>query len=201
MLLRLSALLLTLFLTDAEPAGDDGGEQPSGNEPTDAGRAPAQTSTEDRASSRPDSANKLIKDFVKAEGITVEDLIREYGDLKKGRQTEFQRLEGERDTFKTKAEELEARYRTAVASSAVREAAGQAGAISPKAVYALIRDDVQFDDAGEPSNIAELIERAKEDEPQLFRAAGGSGDGGKGNGQGAPRDINAVFRDIARNAS
>jgi hypothetical protein len=79
-----------------------------------------------------------------------------------------------------RATALEARIRDTNARSAVTDAATKANAVSTKAVYALIRDDIEFDDDGEPTNIADLIKAAKADEPSLFRASAGSGDGGKG---------------------
>lgn len=201
MFLTLLRLLPLLALTEADSAGD--ADSAADTSEPDTGREPAsQQSTDGREPSKPEpSANKLIKDFVKQQGITVEDLIAEYTTLKDGQKTEFQRLEGERDTYRTKAEELEQRYRSAVASSAVRDAASAAGAISPKAVYAMIRDDVEFDDNGEPTNIADLIAQAQQDEPQLFRASGGSGDGGRGGNGHQPADINAFLRQIGQNAS
>jgi hypothetical protein len=198
----LLALAPMLLLSDAGDAGTDAPDSTDQGDTTPTGREPdSQHASDGREPSKPEpSANKLIKDFVKQQGITVEDLISEYTTLKDGQKTEFQRLEGERDTYRTKAEELEQRYRSAVASSAVKDAASAAGAISPKAVYALIRDDVEFDDNGEPTNIADLIAQAQQDEPQLFRASGGSGDGGRGGNGHTPSDINSVFRQIAQNA-
>lgn len=93
-----------------------------------------------------------------------------------------------------RATAAESRYRTAIGRAAVTDAASKAGAISTKAVYALIRDDIDFDDDGEPTNIAALIAAAKKDEPQLFRAAGGSGDGGRGGPPDTTTDMNAQMR-------
>lgn len=196
----LLALAPMLLLSDAGDAGTDAPDSTDQGDTTPTGGTPSNQQGGGTPPTPEPSANKLIKDFVKQHGITVEDLINEYTTLKDGQKTEFQRLEGERDTYRTKAEELEQRYRSAVASSAVKDAASAAGAISPKAVYALIRDDVEFDDNGEPTNIADLIAQAQQDEPQLFRASGGSGDGGRGGNGHTPSDINSVFRQIAQNA-
>jgi hypothetical protein len=44
--------------------------------------------------------------------------------------------------------------------------------------------------------LAELQKAA----PNVFRASGGSGDGGRGNGQGTTRDINSLLREMAAEA-
>ena len=93
-----------------------------------------------------------------------------------------------------RATAAELRYQAAIGRAAVTEAATKAGAISTKAVYALIREDIDFDDDGEPTNIEDLITAARKDEPQLFRAAAGSGDGGKGGRAPATDDMNAQMR-------
>lgn len=166
---------------------------------TTAGAADATSHTADTAAqTRPDtSANKLIKDFAKAEGISVEELLDQYKTLRDANRTDRERLESELNTHKTRAEQAEQRLRDATARSAASDAASKAGAISPKAVYALIRGDIEYDATGEPTNIADLIEQAKADEPQLFRAAAGSGDGGKGGASPNATDINQVFRQMA----
>lgn len=203
MFLTMLRLLPLLMLQDAGDAGD-GGDAGTDQTPTTGGTPDAETGGGTPPAPAPaaqPSANKLIKDFVKDRGITIEDLLSEYSTLKDANKTEFERLTGQVDDFKAKYEQSEARYRGVVARSAVTDEATKAGAISPKAVYALIRDDVEFDKAGEPTNIAELIAQAKTDEPQLFRAAGGSGDGGKGNSSPQMTDMNAVLRGMARNAT
>ncbi len=145
------------------------------------------------------SANKLIKDFAAQRGITVEAMLDRFAELENTGKTELHRLEGERDTFKTRSTELETRLRDVTASTAARDAAAKAGARSPRAVYALIRSDIEFNKQGEPTNIAELIEAAKTDEPGLFKAADGTADGGA-SGNNGTRDINSVFRQMAKGA-
>lgn len=77
-----------------------------------------------------------------------------------------------------RATAAELRLRDANARVAVSDAATNAKAISVRAVYALIRDDLEFDDDGEPTNVDALVKASIKAEPSLFRAANGSGDGG-----------------------
>src|SRR5690606_6872350 len=74
MFLTLLRLLPLLALTEADSAGD--ADSAADTSEPDTGREPAsQQSTDGREPSKPEpSANKLIKDFVKQQGITVEDL-------------------------------------------------------------------------------------------------------------------------------
>lgn len=109
----------------------------------------------------------------------------------KAAKREVTRLEGElRDALaksdnselEGKIADLERKLRDATSKNAITEAATAANAVSPKAVYALIRDKVEIDDEGNATNVAELVEALKNDEPTLFRAAGGSLDGGARSG-------------------
>ncbi len=93
--------------------------------------------------------------------------------------SDVERLTGERDAAAKRATDTETRLRDANARSAVADAAGKVNAISTRAVYAMIRADLEFDDDGDPTNVDALIKQAQKDEPSLFRAAAGSGDGGR----------------------
>lgn len=93
--------------------------------------------------------------------------------------SDVERLTGERDAAAKRAEEADIKLRNANARVAVTEAATNAKAISAAAVYALIRPDLEFDDDGEPTNVAALLAQVQRKEPLLFRAANGSADGGK----------------------
>lgn len=110
----------------------------------------------------------------------LKDAEAKLADLENAGKSESDQIAAKLTAAEERATAAESRYRVAVGRAAVTDAATKAGAISPKAVYALIRDDIDFDDDGEPTNIGDLIAQAKKDEPQLFRAAAGSADGGKG---------------------
>jgi hypothetical protein len=75
-----------------------------------------------------------------------------------------------------RAEAAERRFRESNARSVVYEAVGSLA--SPRAVFALIRDDIEYDDEDQPTNVAALIARERKADTTLFRAAGGSADGG-----------------------
>lgn len=96
-----------------------------------------------------------------------------------------------------RATAAETRLQDANARSAVTDAATKVNAVSTRAVYALIRSDLEFDDDGEPTNVDALLKRAQKDEPSLFRAAAGSGDGGATGPAGTENDMNARLRRAA----
>lgn len=121
----------------------------------------------------------------------LEKRVKAFEDAQK---TEAQRQQDALEAAEQRANTFEQRYRGVVTRSAVAEEATKAGAISTNAVYALIRDDITFSDDGEPTNVTKLIAKARDDEPQLFRASGGSGDGGKGNGTTTKQSLNDLIR-------
>jgi DNA repair exonuclease SbcCD ATPase subunit len=147
----------------------------------------ADTSTDSQRETQADSQDTVSLDEIKKVRSEAANLRKRLKDAE-SKLSQFEtanQSEDEKRTQALKAAEerataAESRYRAAIGRSAVTDAASKAGAISSRAVYALIRDDIEFDDDGEPQNIDALIAAAKKDEPSLFRAAAGSGDGGKG---------------------
>jgi hypothetical protein len=134
-------------------------------------------------------ASKALKDAQKR--------LAEYENKDK---TDTERLTAERDALKTQAETALQKLQLANARSAVTEAATKANAISPRAVFSMIREDLEFDDDGEPTNVAALLKQAQADEPQLFRKSGGKGDGGETGASGADSvsSMNDYIRAAAR---
>ena len=116
-------------------------------------------------------------------------------------QTEADKREAALKAAEDRATALETRLRDLSARSAVTDAATKSGAISPRAVFAIIRPDLEFGDDGEPTNVDALIKQAQKDEPSLFRAANGSGDGGKGGASQNVGNVNDLFREMARTAT
>lgn len=150
---------------------------------------------------KPDSANQLIKQFVKERGITVEELINEYSDLKTATQSERERLENERDTLKTQADNAFKELREMRARVALQDAVNGLNTIDPATVMDLALPKLDYDDDGNPANIDDVLETLKTTRPKLFPAAAGSGDGGKGGTPvSAKKDINAALREMARTA-
>lgn len=122
-------------------------------------------------------------------------------DYEAANQTEADKREAALKAAEDRAATLETRLRDLSARSAVTDAATKANAISTRAVYHLIKSDLEFGDDGEPTNVDALLKQAIKDEPTLFRAANGSGDGGKGGVTGSTGSINDVFREMARTAT
>jgi hypothetical protein len=85
--------------------------------------------------------------------------------------------------------------------SAAIEAARAANAISGTAIYALIRDRLEYDDDDEPTNLERLIADARKAEPSLFQASAGSGDGGRGNNGKTTVDGPATINQLIRQAT
>jgi uncharacterized protein YhaN len=161
--------------TTAQDATTHGNEQDSA--PTGFDALPPETQAEIR---------KLRK-----EAATYRKKAEEYENLTK---TEAERRESALKAAEDRAATLEARLRDLSARSVVTEAATKANALSSRAVYALIQSDLEYDDTGNPTNVDALVKQAIKDEPQLFRASAGSGDGGKGNGQPNTQSLNDLLR-------
>lgn len=109
-------------------------------------------------------------------------------------QTEAEKREAALAAAEERASTAESRYRKAVGRAAVAEEASKSGAISPKAIHALIQDAIEFDDEGSPTNVAALVEKLRTEEPALFRTP--SADGGKG-APATSQDMNALIRRAA----
>jgi small-conductance mechanosensitive channel len=118
-------------------------------------------------------------------------------------QTEADKREAALKAAEDRAAALETRLRDLSARSAVTDAAKDAKAISTRAVYFAIRDDLEYDDDGTPTNVDALIKQLVKEEPALFdlRAANGSGDGGKGGASQNVGNVNDLFREMARTAT
>lgn len=130
---------------------------------------------------RDDFAKKL-KALEDAQLSETERLTKELAELK-DQQATWLVEKRERDT------------RDAVIEAASDE---KVGARNPRAIYRLIRDDLEFDDSGKVQNLDDCIKKAKAEYPELFGKANGmtgsvnGGAGGRGNAP--PQDMNAVIR-------
>lgn len=158
-----------------EQTSDDEQSQADSQHGTDQQQATEQTSELKEVKDLPAWAQKQIRDARK-DAEKARTRVQEFEDANK---SELDKREDARKAAEDRATAAEQRLRDANARSAVTDAATKANAISIKAVYALIRDDLGFDDDGEPMNVADLLAQAKKDEPQLFKASNGSVDGGK----------------------
>ena len=203
----LFSLLTFFFMTDNGGAGggdgegdEEGGDNAGGN---DTSKGASDKAGDDAA----DDDVAGLKNALKAERTKAKNADRdlkairtELDTIKNAGKSEEERRDADLKTAQTRADAAEQRLQTANARVAVTDAATKANATSIKAVFALVRDDLEFDDEGEPTNVAELIATARKDEPTLFRASSGSGDGGKGaNDRSSPekQDLNSLFRTLA----
>lgn len=169
---------------DAEATAPEAGDSTDDSQRTD------QASEPSTIDSLPDWAKKEIRSLRKEAG-TYRTRVKEFEDAQK---TEAERQAEALKAAEERATQFEQRFRDANARTAVTDAATKAGAVAPSLIYRAVRDDLQFDDDGNATNIAEVLDALKASEPQVFRAAGGSGDGGQG-GQGPQTlDLNAAIR-------
>lgn len=182
--------------SEEQTSTDEQSQTDSQQGSTEQQQATEQTSELKELKDLPAWAQKQIRDARKdAEKARLK--VQEFEDANK---TEVERSATAAKAAEERATAAEQRLQTANARVAVTDAATKANATSIKAVFALVRDDLEFDDAGEPTNVAELIAQARKDEPTLFRASSGSGDGSKGaNDRSSPdkQDLNALFRNLA----
>jgi membrane protein involved in colicin uptake len=111
---------------------------------------------------------------------------------------ELDRLLSERDRYKADMEAAQKRAQDKAGKSAAIEAARAANAISATAIYALVRDRIEYDDDDEPTNLERLIADARKAEPSLFQASAGSGDGGRGNNGKTPVDGPSAINQLLR---
>lgn len=165
---------------------------------TDAGAAQDATNGTSGQDSQPTGFDALPPETqaeirkLRKENATARKRLEEFENAGK---TELERRDAALKAAEDRASTLEGRLRDLSARSAVTDASTKANAISPRAVYALIQSDLEFDDEGKPTNVDALIKQAQKDEPSLFRAAAGSGDGGKGNEPvGGKRSLNDLIR-------
>ena len=163
------------------PTTSESGKGGQDSQPTGFDALPPETQKEIRA--------------LRKESATYRKRAEEYENANK---TELQKRDDALKAADQRATAAEQRLQDANARSAVTDAATKANAISTRAVYALIRSDLEFDDDGEPTNVAALLKGAQKDEPSLFRASNGSGDGGAGGDSNAKPDLNALLRQSMR---
>jgi hypothetical protein len=104
----------------------------------------------------------------------LEDRIAEFENRDK---SETEKLASERDAAAKRAEEAERKQRASVGRVAVYDELPDT-VVDKYAVYLLARDDLEFDDEGEPSNVAAVLKAVKQGHPKLFPAAAGSANGG-----------------------
>ncbi len=187
--------------TSTDQASDEGQSQADSQRGTDQTQTTEQTSESTQRTEQtevkdlPGWAQKVIRDARK-DAESHRKRVQEFEDAQK---TESERQAEALKAATERAASLEQRIRDANARSVVADAASKAGAISPGLMYRAVRDDLEFDDDGNPVNAADVIDALKQSEPDQFRAAGGSGDGGRGNESTnrSQRGLNDLLRQLS----
>ena len=193
--------LLPFLITQSDGGPDgDGGDDGDGDDQSGGTNAGVRAGKDDGAGDDDDGSDDRaeLKSALAKERKAARDAQRalkavqdKLNQIEAAGKPEEERREQALKDAETRAEAAERRLREANARSAVTDAATKANALSPRAIYALVADDLEFDDDGEPTNVTDLVAQAKKDEPALFRAAQGSGDGGKQSS--ATRDVKPGF--------
>lgn len=132
-----------------------------------------------------DEIARKLKEFEDAKLSETERLTKELSELK-DQQATWLAERRERDT------------RDAVIEAASDD---KVGARNPRAIYRLIRDDLEFDESGKVRNLDESLKKAKAEYPELFgkaTGAAGSVNGGAGGRNAPPQDMNALIRQSLR---
>ena len=171
---------------DKGKAGDKGG---SGGEKTYTQAELEAALAEDRRERKRAATAKSTKAAGKSgAGKKGDDEAEESEDLIKERQ---------------RREQLEEKLRVRDAQDSVVAAAKNAGFTNPEKIYRLVKDDLEFDDAGKPENVKDLIALAKRDFPEELAAAKpkGSADGGAGNNGNATEGANVGMNNFIRRAA
>jgi hypothetical protein len=162
---------------------------------------PAQAATNDSA---PAADALAAKKKLDKENLQLrrerDEFAKKLKDIEDAKLSETERLTKERDELAKERESWAAERRERDARDAVIEAAGdeKIGARNPRAVYKLVKDDLEYDDKGHITNLAAVLKEAKTAYPELFGRAVGSADGGAGSRTSAGAfDMNAQIRHLA----
>ena len=92
----------------------------------------------------------------------------ELAKIKAAQQTEAERLAEARTLAEQQATEYRQKYTGLLTLQQVTDAATEAHAISPRAVYALIKDQIVVEDDGTVTGIPEAIKALQKSDPALF---------------------------------
>lgn len=100
--------------------------------------------------------------------------LKEFEDRDK---TELQKANERAEAAEKAAAETQTRYQAMVTRSAIEQAAQQAGAIDPEAVYLIAQSQgINYDDDGQPVGIDDTIKALTTQRPHLFRTPAGMRD-------------------------
>lgn len=112
----------------------------------------------------------------------------------KAKLSETELLKKERDEAKAEVRDRDSKDNFAIASGLDLGKATR--------LFAMYKDDIEYDDAGKATNMKDVVATAKKEWPELFgkRKVEGSADGGSGSGegQGAGGGMNSILRSMAK---
>lgn len=106
---------------------------------------------------------------------------------KKSKLTEDERIKQERDDA---IKELNERK----AFDDFDAAASSAGATKSRALFKLMKDDLEYNDQGKITNLKDVMKTARNDYPEFFKKVEGSGDGGAGGERSSTKSMNDFIR-------
>lgn len=111
-------------------------------------------------------------------------------------ESEQERAEREANEARERLEALQRENRELKVGQQVTKAAEGAKALNPATVAALIGNRVETDEAGNPTNLQELLTELRTSDPYLFKRA--DADAGAGRGQGGA--VGSTMNDLIRGA-
>lgn len=119
-------------------------------------------------------------------------------EMERAGETEAEKAERERQERDAELSTLRDEVRNLKVGGAVRDAAAQAKAHNPERVWGIIREQVEVDDDGKPSNVAALLSELKRSDPYLFRRTEGDAGAGRDGKEANPAmDMNSAIRRAA----
>jgi hypothetical protein len=192
-------------MADDTEQSDDTTEDASAEQSDDGGGAQLPS----EADGLPEEAQKIINRYLRdnrqhreSRRQAEERLAEAMAKVKEHEEAGLSELE-RRDRRIAELEELEkswqSKYTKLQIGTAVRDEASTLGFIDPQAAYRLLDDEaIEYDKAGEPKNIRQLLERLADSKPYLMAKAP-SANGGDGRRSGpSPRSFNDDIRERLR---
>lgn len=169
------------YLENTDPAGGGGGGggTPPAIDPAANPKPPEDVTGLKNALESERGLNKTIKEWAKEKGLSVEDALKRIATDGDGAANEqVKTLAQQIEALKQSNQEAVERAKKAAIKSAVTEVATAANALSVKAVLAEL-GTIELDEEGNPKGVAEAVAELKKSQPELFRHAHGSLDGGR----------------------
>lgn len=118
----------------------------------------------------------------------------ELATLREANKTEAQRLTEAAEKASREAEEWRGKYRALGIKQAILDAATTANTTDAESVYLHLRDTVQLDDDGQPTQLDAAVKALAKRKPHLFRAAPGARDATATTTGGRVRTIDDMIR-------